>query len=109
MSVENLKKVSLGHYPTPIEKMENMTKLLGKGNLYIKRDDTTGPAFGGNKTRKLEYLMQEALDGGYTAVMTFGGTQTNHGRTTCGGKAGIKTDFGFIRRRHRLSFRKLKP
>ena len=84
MSVENLKKVSLGHYPTPIEKMENMTKLLGKGNLYIKRDDTTGPAFGGNKTRKLEYLMQEALDGGYTAVMTFGGTQTNHGRSTVG-------------------------
>ena len=53
MSVENLKKVSLGHYPTPIEKMENMTKLLGKGNLYIKRDDTTGPAFGGNKTESL--------------------------------------------------------
>lgn len=92
MSVENLKKVSLGHYPTPIEKMENMTKLLGKGDLYIKRDDTTGPAFGGNKTRKLEYLMQEALDGGYTAVMTFGGTQTNHGRTTVGAavKLGLK-------------------
>lgn len=92
MSIENLKKVNLGHYPTPIEKMENITKMLGKGDLYIKRDDKTGPAFGGNKTRKLEYLLQEALDTGCTAVMTFGGTQTNHGRTTVGAavKLGLK-------------------
>lgn len=92
MSIENLKKVQLGHYPTPLEKMGNITKMLGKGDLYIKRDDTTGPAFGGNKTRKLEYLLQEALDTGCTAVMTFGGTQTNHGRTTVGAavKLGLK-------------------
>ena len=92
MAIESLKKVNLGHYPTPLEKMENMTKLLGKGDLYIKRDDVTGPAFGGNKTRKLEYLMQEAVDTGCTAVMTFGGTQTNHGRTTVGAavKLGLK-------------------
>jgi len=92
MKVESVKKVKLGHYPTPLEKMENMTKLLGKGDLYIKRDDTTGPAFGGNKTRKLEYLLQEAIDTGCTAVMTFGGTQTNHGRTTVGAavKLGMK-------------------
>lgn len=92
MSIENLKKVSLGNYPTPLEKMENMTRLLGKGDLYIKRDDSTGPAFGGNKTRKLEYLLREALDTGCTAVMTFGGTQTNHGRTTVGAavKLGLK-------------------
>ncbi len=92
MAIENLKKVNLGHYPTPIEKMENITKMLGKGTLYIKRDDKTGPAFGGNKTRKLEYLLQEALDNGCTAVMTFGGTQTNHGRTTVGAavKLGLK-------------------
>ncbi len=92
MTVESVKKVKLGHYPTPLEKMENMTKLLGKGELFIKRDDTTGPAFGGNKTRKLEYLLQEAIDTGCTAVMTFGGTQTNHGRTTVGAavKLGMK-------------------
>lgn len=92
MRVEDIKKVKLGNYPTPLEKMENMTKLLGKGELYIKRDDTTGPAFGGNKTRKLEYLLQEAIDTGCTAVMTFGGTQTNHGRTTVGAavKLGMK-------------------
>ncbi len=92
MKVENVKKVKLGHYPTPLEKMDNMTKLLGKGDLYIKRDDATGPAFGGNKTRKLEYLVRDALEKGYTALLTVGGTQTNHGRTTVGAavKYGLK-------------------
>ncbi len=92
MKVENVKKVKLGHYPTPMEKMDNMTKLLGKGDLYIKRDDTTGPAFGGNKARKLEYLVRDALENGYTALLTVGGTQTNHGRTTVGAavKYGLK-------------------
>lgn len=82
MKLEEMKKVSLGEYPTPLEKMENLTKKHGKGNLYIKRDDATGPAFGGNKTRKLEYVIKEALDGGYTAMLTVGGPQTNHGRAT---------------------------
>ncbi len=92
MSVEKIQKVTLGNYPTPLEEMKNLSNLLGKGKLYIKRDDVTGPAMGGNKTRKLEYLLKEALDGGYTAVMTFGGTQTNHGRTTVGAavKLGLK-------------------
>ena len=92
MGIENIRKVKLGHYPTPLEKMENLTKLLGKGELFIKRDDTTGPAFGGNKARKLEYLIREAIDTGCTAVLTVGGTQTNHGRTTVGAavKYGLK-------------------
>lgn len=92
MMVENVQKIQLGYYPTPLEKMDNMTKLLGKGELFIKRDDATGPAFGGNKTRKLEYLMKEAIDTGCTAVLTIGGTQTNHGRTTVGAavKLGLK-------------------
>lgn len=92
MRIENLKKINLGHYPTPLEKMENLSKELGKGELFIKRDDTTGPAFGGNKTRKLEYLFQEAIETGCTAVLTFGGTQTNHGRATVGAaiKLGLK-------------------
>lgn len=82
MKLENMKKVPLGQYPTPLEKMENLTKAHGKGNLYIKRDDATGPAFGGNKTRKLEYVIKEALDTGCTAMLTVGGPQTNHGRAT---------------------------
>lgn len=92
MGIENVRKVKLGHYPTPLEKMENLTKMLGKGELFIKRDDSTGPAFGGNKARKLEYLIREAIDTGCTAVLTVGGTQTNHGRTTVGAavKYGLK-------------------
>lgn len=93
MPVEDIKKVSLGNYPTPIEKMENLTKKLGYGKLYIKRDDLTGPALGGNKTRKLEYLMQDAIEKGCTTILTEGGTQTNHGRTTVGAsvKLGLKS------------------
>jgi len=98
MKIEELKKVHLGNYPTPLDKMENITRLMGKGELYIKRDDATGPAFGGNKTRKLEYLIQEALDTGCTAVLTVGGTQTNHGRTTVGAavKHGLKPILALI-------------
>lgn len=92
MKVEEMKKIHLGEYPTPLEKMENLTRKYGKSNLYIKRDDATGPAFGGNKTRKLEYIMKEAVDEGYTVMITVGGPQTNHGRTTVAAaiKCGLK-------------------
>ena len=82
MKVENLPKIKLGAYPTPLEKMSRLSALFGKGDLFIKRDDLTGPALGGNKTRKLEYLLQDAVSQGCTAVLTVGGPQTNHGRAT---------------------------
>lgn len=82
MKIENLKKANVGYTNTPLEFMEKLSKKLSKGNLYIKRDDMSGLALGGNKTRKLEYLVQFAVDNGYTALMTFGGVQTNHGRLT---------------------------
>lgn len=94
MKVETRKKLHLGEYPTPLESMDNLTRKHGNGKvkLYIKRDDIAGPAFGGNKTRKLEYIMQEALDEGYTAMLTVGGPQTNHGKTTvaAAAKLGLK-------------------
>lgn len=92
MKLEECRKIRLADYPTPLEKMENLTRRHGKGNLYIKRDDMAGPAFGGNKTRKLEYVMQEAIDQGCTAMLTVGGPQTNHGRTTVAAaiKCGMK-------------------
>lgn len=92
MKLEDRKKLHLGEYPTPLEPMNNLTKKYGKGKLYIKRDDIAGPAFGGNKTRKLEYIMKEALDEGYTAMLTVGGPQTNHGKTTVAAavKLGLK-------------------
>ena len=92
MKVEARKKLHLGEYPTPLESMDNLTAKHGKVKLYIKRDDIAGPAFGGNKTRKLEYIMQEAVEEGYTAMLTVGGPQTNHGKTTVAAavKLGLK-------------------
>lgn len=83
MKIEELKHVPTGYVNTPLEALPTLTKELGHGGtLYIKRDDLTGLALGGNKARKLDYIVQYALENGYTALMTFGGTQTNHGRLT---------------------------
>lgn len=82
MKLTELERIHVGYLDTPLEYMPNLTKELGKGKLYVKRDDMTGLAFGGNKARKLDYLVKDALDHGYNALMTFGGVQTNHGRMT---------------------------
>lgn len=82
MNIETLKYVQAGYVDTPLEYMPALTKELGGAKLYIKRDDLTGLALGGNKARKLDYIVQYALENGYTALMTFGGVQTNHGRLT---------------------------
>ena len=82
MKIEQLNYVPAGYLNTPLEYMPALTKKLGRGKLYIKRDDMTGLALGGNKARKLNYIVQYALENGYTALMTFGGVQTNHGRLT---------------------------
>lgn len=76
---------------TPIEKLENISKELGV-EFYIKRDDLTKYGCGGNKLRKLEYLMQDALDKEASMVLTVGGGQTNHGRLTAAvaAKLGLK-------------------
>lgn len=82
MNIKELKHAQVGYLNTPLEYMPHLTERLGRGKLYIKRDDLTGIAMGGNKARKLDYLVQYAKDNGYTALMTFGGVQTNHGRLT---------------------------
>ena len=81
MKIETMKRAHVGYINTPLEPMEALSRQLG-GKLYIKRDDLTGLALGGNKARKLDYIVQYALDNGYTALLTFGGVQTNHGRLT---------------------------
>ena len=81
MKIETMKRAQAGYVNTPLEPMRNLSRELD-ANLYIKRDDLTGLALGGNKARKLDYIVQYALDNGYTALMTFGGVQTNHGRLT---------------------------
>lgn len=74
---------------TPIQHLPNLSKALGI-ELYIKRDDLTSYGAGGNKLRKLEYLVQEALEQGATMLVTVGGPQTNHGRLT----AAVATKYG---------------
>jgi D-cysteine desulfhydrase family pyridoxal phosphate-dependent enzyme len=75
-------KVSLGFFPTPLEKLSNLSKKYPNYNIYIKRDDQTGLATGGNKTRKLEYLMQDALLKNCNTIITAGAQQSNHCRQT---------------------------
>lgn len=74
-------KVSLGLFPTPIHQLPNLSKHLGT-NVWIKRDDLCGVALGGNKVRKLEYLLAEALAQGAELVMTTGQAQSNHAMLT---------------------------
>lgn len=80
MKLEDVKKVELGIFPTPLQRMTNLEKEIGVQNLYIKRDDMTDIGLSGNKIRKLEYLIKEAVDQKCDTLLTFGGPQTNHGR-----------------------------
>lgn len=80
--LSRLPKKELGFFPTPLYRLDNMSDMLGI-NLYIKRDDFTGSnLFGGNKTRKLEYLIGKALTDGCEYVFTYGATQSNHAMQT---------------------------
>jgi len=72
----------LAHLPTPLEPMERLSKHLGGPRLWIKRDDCTGLSSGGNKTRKLEFLMGDALAKGADTIITQGAIQSNHARQT---------------------------
>ena len=82
MHLARFPRLHMAHLPTPLEPLERLTRLLGGPRLWIKRDDCTGLATGGNKTRKLEFLMGEALAEGADCVITQGAVQTNHGRQT---------------------------
>ncbi len=92
MHLARFPRVKLCHAPTPLEFMPNLTKHLGGPQLWIKRDDCTGVATGGNKNRKLEYLLGEALAQGADHIVTQGAVQSNHVRQTaaCAAKLGLK-------------------
>jgi len=79
------------HLPTPIEELPRLSRVLGGPRLLIKRDDQTGLAFGGNKTRKLEFLVAEARDQGAKSLISGGALQSNHCRQT----AAAAARFGF--------------
>lgn len=75
-------KFNLGFFPTPLQKLENLSQKYPDYAIFIKRDDNTGLASGGNKTRKLEYLIKQALDEGCDTIITDGAQQSNHCRQT---------------------------
>ncbi len=81
------KRVPIAHLPTPIEELSRLSKHLGGPEIYIKRDDLTGLATGGNKTRKLEFLVAEALAQGKDHLLTTGAPQSNHCRQTAAAAA----------------------
>lgn len=93
MHLARFPRVSLGHFPTPIEPLTRLSSYLGGPNIYIKRDDATGLATGGNKTRKLEFLLADALQRGADVIITQGATQSNHVRQTiaAAAKLGLPT------------------
>jgi D-cysteine desulfhydrase family pyridoxal phosphate-dependent enzyme len=80
-------KLSFAHLPTPLEPLQRLTAHLGGAEIWIKRDDQTGLAAGGNKTRKLEYLLADAQARGARTVITVGAPQSNHCRQTAAAAA----------------------
>ena len=92
MHLARFPRVKLCHAPTPLEFMPRLTAHLGGPQLWIKRDDATGLATGGNKNRKLEFLLGEALAEGATHIVTQGAVQSNHVRQTAAAaaKLGLK-------------------
>ncbi len=87
MLLSRFPRLRIGHLPTPLEPMPRLTAELGGPELWIKRDDCTGLSTGGNKTRKLEFLMAEAEAQGADMVMTQGAIQSNHARQTAAAAA----------------------
>ncbi len=80
-------RVALGHLPTPLEPMDRLSEILGGPRFWVKRDDCTGLSSGGNKTRKLEYLMADAQNQRADTIITQGATQSNHARQTAAAAA----------------------
>ncbi len=86
--LDAMPRARLGHYPTPIEAMPNLAAALGRaGGLYVKRDDCTGLAFGGNKVRQLEFYLGEALQEGADTVLITGAVQSNFARSAAAAAA----------------------
>ncbi len=80
--VDKLPRIRLAKLPTPLEEMPTLSKLLGGPKIWIKRDDLTGIAFGGNKERKSEFFMADAVRKGADVIITTGAIQSNHARVT---------------------------
>lgn len=82
MHLSRYPRLHFAHLPTPLEPMTRLSEHLGGPNLWIKRDDCTGLSSGGNKTRKLEFIMADAVEKKADTIITQGATQSNHARQT---------------------------
>jgi len=94
MRIESLARFPLAQLPTPIEELKSLSRELDGPELLIKRDDQTGLALGGNKTRKLEFLVGQALEQGADTLITAGAAQSNHCRQTAAAaaRAGLRCE-----------------
>src|SRR5262249_23453158 len=87
MHLSRFPRVRLAHLPTPLQPMDRLSEHLQGPRVWIKCDDATGLSTGGNKTRKLEFLMGDALAKGADTIITQGATQSNHARQTAAAAA----------------------
>ncbi len=85
--MKNIPRIRLAHLPTPLEPLQRLSAFLGGPAIWVKRDDQTGLALGGNKVRKLEFLLAEALANGAKTLITAGAAQSNHCRQTAAAAA----------------------
>ncbi|MGD8997409.1 MAG: D-cysteine desulfhydrase family protein [Anaerolineae bacterium] len=92
MLTDDLPRVTIAHLPTPLEPLPRLTTLLHGPELWVKRDDQTGLATGGNKTRKLEFLVADALGHKADTLITCGAAQSNHARQTAAAAAKFGLD-----------------
>ncbi len=97
---EQINKQTLGHWPTPLEPLNRLSEELGGPQIWLKRDDCSGLLTGGNKTRKLEYLIADALAEHADTIVTFGAIQSNHARQTAAAcaKLGLECHLVLTRR-----------
>ncbi|HEY9055140.1 MAG TPA: D-cysteine desulfhydrase family protein [Rectinemataceae bacterium] len=85
--MRSLPRLRFAHLPTPIEELPRLSKALGGPRIFVKRDDATGLALGGNKTRKLEFITADAIAKGRKTLVTAGAAQSNHCRQTAAAAA----------------------
>src|SRR4030081_510250 len=83
-------RLGLANLPTPLEPMKRLTSFLGGPRLWVKREDATGPGFGGNKLRKLDYVLHEALSSGADTIVSGGVVQSNSLRQVAAGAGKVR-------------------
>jgi len=92
MHLKQIEKTSLGYFPTPLIELSRLSQFLDGPKIFMKRDDLTGLALGGNKTRKLEYILADALKQGCDTIITAGAAQSNHCRQTAAAAAKLNLE-----------------